>query len=343
MADLNLFLLGGFQAYLKDGIVLSFATNKAKALLVFLACEAFFPHSRDALAGLLWPEYSQDSALTNLRSALSSSRRAIQDDSAHPPFLKISRETIQFNVQCDHWLDIEEFNQRLSADVFKSNSSPSSLIQSLEYAIGLYRGPFLEGFPNIGSSLFEEWILQKRGQFHEQVLHGLRYLIAHYEEQGDYQAAISYIQHQIELEPWQEEAHQQLMRIFALNNQRSKALSQFEICCSRLQKELGVEPSISTLHLYEQIKSGKSVFNPQQKVISASDLAIFPAAQFYARKHELFKLDCITAVEYRQQIKTFRLKYIFLAGKIIRTARTVVMKLPERYPYREIYEHSLSG
>ena len=35
------------------------------------------------------------------------------------------------------------------------------------------------------------------------------------------------------------------------------------------------------------------------------------------------------AAEYRQQIKTFRLKYIFLAGKIIRTARSVVMKLSE--------------
>jgi len=46
--------------------------------------------------------------------------------------------------------------------------------------------------------------------------------------------------------------------------------------------------------------------------------------------------------EYRQQIKTFRLKYIFLAGKIIRTARSVVMKLSEKYPYQEIYEKSPS-
>ncbi len=57
----------------------------------------------------------------------------------------------------------------------------------------------------------------------------------------------------------------------------------------------------------------------------------------------LFKLDPVTAAEYRQQIKTFRLKYTFLAGKIVRTARSVVMKLPERYPYREIYENSLPG
>jgi hypothetical protein len=55
----------------------------------------------------------------------------------------------------------------------------------------------------------------------------------------------------------------------------------------------------------------------------------------------LFKMDFANGTEYRQQIKTFRLKYIFLAGKIIRTARNVIMKLSEKYPYREIYEQSL--
>jgi len=56
----------------------------------------------------------------------------------------------------------------------------------------------------------------------------------------------------------------------------------------------------------------------------------------------LFKMDYAMETEYRQQIKTFRLKDIFLAGKIIRTARSVVMKLSTKYPYQEIYEKSLS-
>jgi hypothetical protein len=56
----------------------------------------------------------------------------------------------------------------------------------------------------------------------------------------------------------------------------------------------------------------------------------------------LFKIDFAGEAEYRQQIKTFRLKYIFLAGKIIKTARIVVMKLSEKYPYREMYEKSVS-
>lgn len=34
----------------------------------------------------------------------------------------------------------------------------------------------------------------------------------------------------------------------------------------------------------------------------------------------LFKIDSLEPSEYRQQIKTFRLKYVFLAAKIIKTA-----------------------
>ncbi|MDT2638397.1 hypothetical protein, partial [Enterococcus dongliensis] len=36
-----------------------------------------------------------------------------------------------------------------------------------------------------------------------------------------------------------------------------------------------------------------------------------------------------------------RLKYVFLAAKIIKTARTVIMNLSENYPYKEVYEKCL--
>jgi len=74
-----------------------------------------------------------------------------------------------------------------------------------------------------------------------------------------------------------------------------------------------------------------------------SNEAIFQLMMLAYNLFLLFKIDFLRTTEYRQQIKTFRLKYIFLAGKIIKTARSVVMKLSEKYPYREIYEHSLSG
>jgi len=68
--------------------------------------------------------------------------------------------------------------------------------------------------------------------------------------------------------------------------------------------------------------------------------AIFQLMMLTYNLFLLFKLDFVSESEYRQQIKTFRLKYIFLAGKIIRTARQVILKISETYPYRDLYEQS---
>jgi hypothetical protein len=73
-----------------------------------------------------------------------------------------------------------------------------------------------------------------------------------------------------------------------------------------------------------------------------SNEAIFQLMMLAYNLFLLFKIDFLRTTEFRQQIKTFRLKYIFLAGKNIKTARSVVMKLSEKYPYQEIYEKSLS-
>jgi len=74
-----------------------------------------------------------------------------------------------------------------------------------------------------------------------------------------------------------------------------------------------------------------------------SNEAIFQLMMLAYNLFLVFTLDRVKPMKYRQQIKTFRLKYIFLAGKIVRTARRVVMKLSERYPYQEIYESCLAG
>jgi hypothetical protein len=42
------------------------------------------------------------------------------------------------------------------------------------------------------------------------------------------------------------------------------------------------------------------------------------------------------------QVKIFSLKDVFLAEKILRTARTVVMMLPAIYPFRDMYEKCMA-
>ncbi len=69
MARLSVSFLGGFSVALDGRPITSFESNKVRALLAYLATETDLPHSRDQLAGLLWPELPDQAARNNLRYA----------------------------------------------------------------------------------------------------------------------------------------------------------------------------------------------------------------------------------------------------------------------------------
>jgi DNA-binding SARP family transcriptional activator len=76
MPRLSISLLGSFQATLDGRPVTSFESAKVRALLAFLAAESAHPHSREALAEMLWPDHLPGAALADLRHALAVLRKA---------------------------------------------------------------------------------------------------------------------------------------------------------------------------------------------------------------------------------------------------------------------------
>ena len=114
MGRLSLSLLGSVQIALDEQPVSDFTYQKARALVAYLAVEADRAHQRDALAGLLWPDQPDQSARTNLRQALAKLREAIRDADASAPFLLITRDTVQFNLESDFELDLAAFTATLT-------------------------------------------------------------------------------------------------------------------------------------------------------------------------------------------------------------------------------------
>jgi DNA-binding SARP family transcriptional activator len=106
MTLLTLRVLGPLQDAIADTPILRLESDRARALLAYLAVEADRPHRREALIGLLWPDCSEQAARHNLRQALFNVRQAIGDHSASPPYLLITRDEIQFNAASDYTLDV---------------------------------------------------------------------------------------------------------------------------------------------------------------------------------------------------------------------------------------------
>jgi DNA-binding SARP family transcriptional activator len=228
MLTRNQSLLGsddhGTQVKLDGRPVTEFESNKVRALLAYLAAEADQPHSRDVLMGLLWPNQPDAQARNNLRHALSNLRQVIGDTVAQPPFLSVTRDCIQFNADSDHWLDVAELDALVSAcerHTHRHIETCQPCVQRLRRTVEHYHGDFLGHFFLNDSPAFEEWIVLRRERLRQQALDALQRIVTYLDRRGEYEQVLRYAARQLELDPWCEEAHRQVMRALALSGWRS--------------------------------------------------------------------------------------------------------------------------
>ena len=271
MAHLTISLLGPFRASLDGEPITSFESDKVRALLAYLALEGDQPHRRETLAGLLWPEWPERSARHSLSQAIHNLRKVVEgrapgdlarsdEGEIASPFFFITRHSIQFNTDSDHTLDVTTVAMLLAGCEKHRHDEVEACdacIERLQEAVRLYRGDFLEGFSVADSPAFEEWISLRRERLHRSMMDGLRLLSSCHERRGELDQALRHAWRWLELDPWQERAHRQVMRLLALGGQRNAALKQYRICRRTLADELGVEPSERTTALFEQIRDGK--------------------------------------------------------------------------------------
>lgn len=241
---LRIHLLGGLALALDDAPLTNFLSSKVPALLAYLAATRR-PHSRDALAALLWGDLPETDAKNNLRQSLSNLKKYLE------PYLDITRDTVTFDTGAPYWLDVQEFEKI-------GHWKPDAPISTLRDLIPLYRGEFLAGFYVRDAPEFEEWTLTQRARWHDLAVAAYENLTHDFTARGQFPAAITYSKELLTLDPWREEAQRQLMLLYARTGQRSAALAQYETCRQVLHAEMGVEPSAETAAWYERIRAAGS-------------------------------------------------------------------------------------
>ena len=256
MPQLSISFLGSFDARLENRSLTGFRSDKARALLAYLAVDSDRTHTRSKLASLLWPDAAEATALTYLRHAMANLHKVLDDRAMLVPFLHTQGDPIHFNIHSPSSCDVTAFTTVLT-ELTSLGAPPltTSIIQTLQDALALYRGPFLEGFSLADSDRFEEWVLLRREQLHRLALSGLDALIIYYQAQGAAAQALPYVQRYVELEPTSEQGQRRLIELLMQLGQRSAALAQFERCRMLLADELGVTPAPETLALYQQLQT----------------------------------------------------------------------------------------
>src|SRR5512136_2148272 len=183
MAHLSIKVLGSLQVSIADTPITALESVRVRALLAYLAVESDRPHRRETLVGLLWPDYPEDDARHNLRQALFNLRSILGDHTAKPPYLLVTRDSIQFNRESDYSLDLDLFNHcfyTCEENLSQCKEDCSIHASRLEEMVKLYRGEFLQQFFLEDSTEFEEWALLQRESSHQHVLDAHSYLAKNY-------------------------------------------------------------------------------------------------------------------------------------------------------------------
>src|SRR5271157_1423710 len=252
-SGLSIELLGTFEVALDGRSLRADLWVKTQALVAYLVLEADRPHRREALAGLLWPDSPNEAALASLRQALRQLRKVVPELSS---CFEITPQAVHFRVGREGRSDAADFTRLMlscEAHPHPSRQACATCARRLERAVGLYRGELLEGFSLKGSSIFEDWVLVKREQFRRQALSALSDLAEHYLQEREYDQAERAARRQVELDPYREAGHRQVMRALTQGGQRRAALEHYEQLSGLLDADLGEKPEAETTRLYEKI------------------------------------------------------------------------------------------
>ena len=278
MAYLELTLLGPCRFALDGAAIAHFESNKARALLAFLAVEHHHPRSRSGLADLLWATSSSDAG-SNFRRALANLRRIIGDRSAHPPYLYVTRETVQFNLTSNASVDVVRFLDLVK----KTEAQPGQpgWVENLEQAVALYRGLFLEGLNLEDCPEFELWMTMTRHALLQLAIGAFFRLAEHYAMQAEVERALAHYQGCLALDSCHEAAQRGMMRLLAAHGQRAAALARYTSFRHQLLQDLEAQPETRTEELVEAIRQGRLAPDPNPDRPGAAKEPMVASARLY--------------------------------------------------------------
>ncbi|MEN8234880.1 MAG: AAA family ATPase [Actinomycetota bacterium] len=287
VARLEISLLGPFVAVLDGDPITGFESDSARALLAYLASEPGRPSHRAVLAEMLWPERPEGAALSNLRHVLSVLRRALGDRERDSQHLETDRSNVALVAGPEVWVDLAEFERLADTPVDEEGA-----VEAWESAVQLWRGSLLEDIHVRAGVEWDEWVIVTAERARRHLAGALRSLVTHHERAGDWSRAIPVAERLAEVDPWDERAHRQLMRLLAGSGDPARALAHFAALSDRLEAELGAVPAVGTAALAGQIRAGNvSEADPDLEIAYPQFLTVARPAMasplFVGREREL--------------------------------------------------------
>jgi DNA-binding SARP family transcriptional activator/ATP/maltotriose-dependent transcriptional regulator MalT len=245
-------LFGGMQVVVGDRVVADPEWKKRKARLLFamMITRKGTDVPREQLFEALWPEMDAEHARSNFYVVSNNMKRALS------PRLARGERSPYFHAagnvcRVDDALvtsDLEDFQKALAeGSVAEAEGDDAAALAAYARASELYHGDLLPG------DLYDDWFASLRErcrrEFGDAMLRAARLADA----TGNADGAVRMARAALEHDPWREDLYQAVLRSHIAAGQRSAAVDTYFSCSRRLADDLGLDPSVETRRLYEQV------------------------------------------------------------------------------------------
>ena len=157
----------------------------------------------------------------------------------------IKHRARQLSINLLHcWVDTFELECLLTKI---RESSTEQSVQLCEKAAGLYKGAFLPTDTGLN------WAVSSRETLKNRLIRAIITAGRYYEQKGEWERAADYYTKGIETDSLTEEFYRRLMDCYLNLGNKANAVKTYKSCYSKLEAELGVEPSHETMAVYSSI------------------------------------------------------------------------------------------
>jgi DNA-binding SARP family transcriptional activator len=256
--------------------------NRPKQVLEILLTARGHRVPTDRLADLLWGEQLPQNAAGSLQTFVSVLRRHLASDRERARELVVTEaEAYRFATDLVD-LDLDRFDQLLERSAHEPTRSAR---RSLEEALGLVRGEVLEDEP------YADWAQGLRSTYQGRVLGASLEAAEAALAELDYAGALAHTDAAVALDRFSERAHRSAMlALYALGRQYD-ALETYRRFRTRLDEELGLDPSNETRALESAILRQEDLHSLLPRPIQRAGEDREPSVRLLGRTTELEALE----------------------------------------------------
>ena len=249
---LRLQMLGGLA--LSDGQATytgAAARRRSLALLALSAAGNGDGISDGRALALLWPEFDLARARNNLKQVTFALRTAVGPDvfDRHAPTIRLNASAVE--------VDLWAFREALAAG-------------RLVEAVGLYHGPFLEGFHIPGLPEFERWLEGERDRVAGEYARALKSLAQAADSQGRADQSVEWWRRLVTLDPLREAYSVGLVRALAAAGDMTAAMQHARVHSALVRGELDIEPGPLLRAVLNELREGNGATHGTREIPNQS-------------------------------------------------------------------------